>query len=136
MGLVEKRAIKDFQEGQYPEFKKALDDACGFDVNMEVDWETVTEDGMAHLINESMEKVYFQPVIEGFQNICADEMGKEALKEALKLVKFCNNGGNTNPGAAISFKGGTLTVDHQPYSNMDDVKDRTKEMVAVLESNL
>ena len=136
MGLAEKRAIKEFQDGEYPGLKSSLDEACGFDVEMVVDWDTVTEDGMGHMISESMARVYFQPVIDGLKSITADDMGKEALKESLKKVVFCNNGDNSSASNSIKFEDGVLTVDHKPYSNIGEVDGRTKAVISILEQNL
>ena len=136
MGLAEKRAVKEFQEGQYPNLKSAIDTACGFDVPIKVEWETLSEDGMSHLFSDAIAKIYFQPVIDGFKEICQDDMGKEALQGALKEVVFRNSGSHSNPNAAIHFEGGVLTVDHKPFSNIDDVSDRTKHLVSLLEKNL
>lgn len=136
MGLAERRAVKDFQDKQYPELKRALDAAAGFGVEVEVNWDTLAQDEMSHLYAEAFPKVYFKPIIDAFQTICADQMGKDALKGALKKVVICNTSGYWSPEGAIKFEGGTLKIDHEPCSNIDYIEERTKHIVSLLEKSL
>jgi len=136
MGLAEKRAIKEFQDTIYPGLTKELHDVCGFAVDIEIQWETVTQDGMGHMFNESLTKVYFQPVIEAMKEICVDDMGREALKDGLKKLVFCNTKGTYLASEAISFEGGVLQVDHEPYSNLNHLDERRKRIVELVSSAL
>jgi hypothetical protein len=44
--------------------------------------------------------------------------------------------GATVDPAGITFESKTLTIDHDPVSNIDDVNDRTKYMIGLLERAL
>ncbi len=136
MGLAERRAVKAFQDTQYPELKRALDAAAGFGVEVEVNWETLAQDEMSHLYADAFPKVYFKPIIDAFQAICADQMGKDALKGSLKKIVICNVSNYWSPSSAVTFDGGTLKIDHEPCSNVDDIEERTKHIVSLLEKNL
>lgn len=136
MGLKERRAIKEFQDSIYPELKKQMDTAAGFDVDLEVQWDTLAIPEMAHLYGEHWPKVYFEPVINGFKEICIDDMGKEALKSGLHKIMFCNIQGTSSGKSSVTFKDGILTVDHQPHTNVDDVSERTEAVIDIISDNI
>jgi len=136
MGLAERRAIKAFQDEQYPELKKAIDKIVGFDVKIDVQWDSLAEENMAHLYAEAFPKVYFSPLIEALRAIAADKMGKDALKASLKSIVICNVAHNYSANYAIAFENGVLKIDHEPVTNVDDVEERRSAIVALLEKSL
>jgi len=136
MGLAARRVIKELQENQYPKLLASITEACGFEPILEVDWDLWADDKMVHLASDSILKVFFQPVAEALKEISSDEMGAEALKNSLKKIVFSNKNGAFSPAKAITFEDGILSVDHEPYSNMDDIKDRKKFLINLLENNL
>ncbi|WP_047245768.1 hypothetical protein [Maribacter thermophilus] len=136
MGLKEKRFTQTFQEEQFPELKAQIISAAGFDVALNIEWETLFEDRFLHLYNDSYPKIYFLPLIEAFKAITADEMGKEALAESLKEVHITNTKDHHNPKNAYSFAEGVLTVDHSPILNADNVEERVTVLTDLLESKL
>ncbi|SIS47461.1 hypothetical protein SAMN05421766_102133 [Zobellia uliginosa] len=136
MGLKENRFTKTFQEEQFPELKAQLIAAAGFDVALNIEWETLFEDRFLHLYKDSYPKIYFIPLIEAFKAITADDMGKEALAEGLKEVRITNTQDHHNPKNAYSFVDGILTVDHSPILNADQVENRTEVLTDLLEKNL
>lgn len=136
MGLAERRAAKKFEDTLYPPLKKQLDAAAHFDVPVDVHWESLAIEERAHLYDECFPKVYFQPLIEAFQAICVDDMGREALKAKLKRVVIRNTADNSSASSMVTFEGGVLTLDHKPTTNVDDVRDRTKSIQQTLEAAL
>lgn len=136
MGLKEKRFTKEFQEEQYPALKQKIDTAAGFDVTLEIEWETLFEDRFLHLYTDSYPKIYFQPLIEAFTAISSDDMGKEALKEGLQKVVIVNKDDHHNPTHAYTLENGVLQVNHSPILNADKVSERTEVLVDLLENNL
>ncbi|MCC6138150.1 MAG: hypothetical protein IT287_05930, partial [Bdellovibrionaceae bacterium] len=106
MGLAQRRISQAFQTEQYPEWKNKLVDALGFDVPIEIKWESMLDDSYADKEQyfNWYAKVYFQPLIETFKNICQDDMGKEALKAALKKVIIDGTEGISYK--ATKFEGG------------------------------
>lgn len=135
MGLAERRATKQFQDTQFGNYQKAIHGIVGFAVPIEVSWDQLAEEGRGEYYEEWWGKVFFQPVIEGLGRIARDDMGKEALKDSLKKIEFRNTLDTANPDRAISFDNGVLVIDHK-LANVDDVNDRTKTLVNVLEKNL
>jgi len=136
MGLAERRATKEFQDSQFPALKAALDAAAGFPVTLSVNWEQLAEEGASHGYAESWPKIYFQTVTDAFASIARDAMGKDALKAGLKSVAFQNTSDFRSTSSAISFKDGVLTIDHGPYTNVDNVKERVEFTIAALEKAL
>ena len=59
MGLAERRAVKKYSETEFPKMKAKIDAVAGFDVPFDIAWDTLAEDDYAHLLEESIPKVYF-----------------------------------------------------------------------------
>ena len=131
MGLVERRALKAFQDSRFPELVGQINEAAGFAVDLEVDWQSLAVDDYAHLYDEAWTKVYFQPLIEALKAITIDDMGKEALREGLKQVVIRDSGTRQT-----GFSGGVLTFHRNPVSNLDDWEERKQELQTALEKGL
>ncbi|NVJ04491.1 hypothetical protein HUW63_04430 [Myxococcus sp. AM001] len=136
MGLPERRAQKAYETNVFPKQKQLIDEAAHFEVPVEVSWDSLIEDDYSHLFETAWTKVYFTPVVEAFKAICVDDMGRDALKEKLKKVVIQNTSGNSNGSRVAHFADGVLTLDHKPFTNIDDLKDRTKNIQKTLEAVL
>ncbi len=131
MGLAERRAAKHFAENKYPEIKKQIDQAAGFDVPVEVNWDQLAVDDYANDYEENFPKIYFKPLIEALKGICIDDLGRDALKEKLKKIAI----GNGGPTFQVTFTMGVLKVDAY-YGNVDYWQDRKQQIQGVLEKGL
>ncbi|MDO6490994.1 MULTISPECIES: hypothetical protein [unclassified Cellulophaga] len=136
MGLKEKKITKAFQDEKFPALKEQITKAAGFDVPLEIEWETLFEDRFTHLYMDTYSQIYFEPLVEAFTAITADDMGKEALQEGLKKVVIVNRDNHHNPERAYTFTDGVLEVNHCPVSNAPDVSSRVKVLTNLLENNL
>jgi hypothetical protein len=136
MGLAERRAAKEFETKRFTQFKKDIDAAAGFEVPIEVKWETLQKEGESHLYDDCWGKVYFQPLIQAFRAITIDDMGKEALKGGLKSVTIVNRSDVSYADYCATFDQGVLQIDHQPTTNVDDVDQRANAIQKLLESKL
>jgi hypothetical protein len=134
MGLAEKRAIAAYQEKDFPRVKKEIEAAAGFPVEMDVRWDSLAEPGQGARYSELFEKVYFKPLIDAFKAVASDEMGKKALKEALKKVVVDGSSGYGTSG--FSFEGGILKLQHEPSTNVDDVQLRADGIQKLIEEKL
>lgn len=135
MGLAERRAAQEFETAVYPDLKKKIDEAAGFPVTLEVKWDTLAKDERyVKAWKAGWPKIYFDPMIDAFKQICADDMGREALKTNLKKVVVQNTKASHSSNWA-EWSAGVLTLDHQ-FTNADYVKDRTTVLVKCLEKNL
>jgi hypothetical protein len=129
MGLLEKRALKAFQEKNNIAEINAL---AGFEIEFEIDWSTLALDDMSALYDEAFTKVYFDPIIGAFKDITSDEMGTEGLKEILKKIVIKNTVGTATPEYAYDFEDGTLTIDLLPFSNINCIEERTEALAKIL----
>jgi hypothetical protein len=136
VGLAERRAIKEFETNRFPDLKQRIDQAAKFEVTMEVKWDTIAVEGESHLYDDSWPKVYFYPLIAALKSVCQDELGQEALREGLKQIIVQNMSGAYYGDRWAHFQKGVLLLDHLPTTNIDDVDDRTKGLIKVLESGL
>jgi hypothetical protein len=135
MGLAERRAAEQFRTAEFPEWQRRIDEAAAFAVPVEVEWAELAVDDYATRYTEFFPKVYFQPLVRALAAITIDDMGKEALKDALTKI-IIRNTGEYASDTGFSFTGGVLTIDHRPDTNLDHDDDRAKWLQQLLESAL
>ncbi len=87
MGLNERRKIKELQDVTLPGRVKEIEEICGKPVPYEVDWESLADD--AEALN-FMDNISCHRLNMALRSICIDDMGKEAVRDGLKLVKLKN----------------------------------------------
>jgi hypothetical protein len=131
MGLAERRAVKAFAEGRFLKLKQEIDAAAGFEVPIEIDWDSIATEGYAELYEEAFYKVYFQPLIAALKAIAIDDLGREALKSGLKKIAI-EDSGSSHP----TFDFGVLTLKYYAIANLDDWMDRKKSIQTELEKRL
>lgn len=136
MGLAERRVAKDFQENEYPQFVKQVNEIVGKELELEVDWVSLQEEGKSHLYKDFWPKVYFDPIIMALKAICADDMGKEAIEEGLIKIVFSNDNSNSTSSRWAKFENKILSLNHKTSTNVDQIEDRAKTVQTLLESNL
>ncbi|MES2525676.1 MAG: hypothetical protein V4598_01260 [Bdellovibrionota bacterium] len=133
MGLAEKRAISTLTAKQ-PEWQKQINDVCGFNMALEVKWDTLAVDGYGHIYDQ-WETVFMTPFMATLKGICADQMGKDALKAKFNKVVFQNISGTSNGDYAIKFDDNVIVLDHS-FSNVDYHEERAKAWTQALEKVL
>lgn len=136
MGLLERRAIKAFQEGNYQNLVKEINTIAGYNLQFDVQWDTLALEEYSHLYDEGFTKVYFTPIINALKEITTDDLGKDALKNALKKVVIKNENNISYSDNAYKFEGGTLSVDHSPVSNIDNISERSESLTKLLNKSL
>lgn len=136
MGLAERRATKAFQDKSYPSLKGDIEKLAGFAVPIEVQWDQLAKESYADSFEDAWRKIYFVPIIDALKSVARDDLGKEALKAGLKKILLCNTKDTYSADAAVSFTGGELTIDHDPVTNVDDVKHRADAVTKALEKEL
>lgn len=136
MSLAERRIVKELQDVYMPKFQVEFSVLTGTNIPLEINWDKLasTEDSAGYLA-DAIEKIFFIPLIEGLKPICADDMGKEALKDSLKKIVITNEGENIYAEYAITFESGILRIDHT-ISNVDNIQERTEMITKVLEAGL
>lgn len=145
-GLAERRAIKEYQDTKYPDLKKQIDAAAGFDVKVTPHWDKLAQPGEAenYLKDEYISDIFFYPLIEALKDITKDEMGKTALKEKLKEVVITYDSETapiSNYKSGWIFENGVLTINYKPWTNSDgrdgsNYKERVAALKEILEEKL
>jgi hypothetical protein len=136
MGLAERRAIKEFQEKSLPGLRAEIEKLTGLPVELDVHWEQLAKEDHADSYSDWWRKVYFQPVINALKTITRDQIGKDAIKDGLRKIIFCNTRGAYSAESAITFTSGELTIDHDPGSNVDYIDERAGYITKIVEKAL
>jgi hypothetical protein len=143
LGLAERRAVKDYQDTIFPELKKEILSASGFDLVLDVKWEQIARIGESEKYkdDEYWGRTIFKPLINSLKAITADNMGKEALKAKLKKIVIMfdeKTAPSANFAAGLTWNAGILTINWTPYSNTNEyfMKERATEIQKLVESKL
>jgi hypothetical protein len=128
MGLAEKRIQQDFVSKRIPERLAQMHNATAGateKVQVEVDWPSILDDKPAL---DSLWAYWEQP-LSAIEEICGDDLGKEAVKGGLKKVMIRNVTQPDQVGAV--FAGGVLTVqmNFKEGGNGTPVWDAIKQVV-------
>lgn len=105
MGLAERRKIKELTDTTIPEREKELLEITGSPIRYEIDWDSLASDaeGLNFLDNISCHRLNM-----ALRVICSDALGREAVRDGLKLVKLANVA--TPAEMSISFSDGVLAM--------------------------
>ncbi|MFM9946418.1 MAG: hypothetical protein ACKV1O_00615 [Saprospiraceae bacterium] len=88
MGLAEKRLAQQVQQNDVPKFQEQLKTTLGYEPALEILWDTFTAYDSYPL--SRLTGVVFRDLNNGLKDIAKDDLGKEALKEAIASIKFEN----------------------------------------------
>jgi hypothetical protein len=130
MGLMERRKIKELQETTLPERVKEIEEICGKAIPYEVDWASLEDDleGLNFLDNLSCHRLNM-----ALRTVCLDDMGKEAVRDGLTLVKLKNV---KDPAEMqMTFAGGVLEM-HCAYAKGTGGMHSDSEICKLLLNNL
>ena len=110
MGLNERRKIRELQETTFPERVKEIEEICGKGIPYEVDWDSLADDaeGLNFIDNISCHRLNM-----ALRVICQDDMGKEAVRDGLNLIKLKNV--KDKSAMKLTFDGGVLEM-HCAYA--------------------
>jgi hypothetical protein len=114
MGLNERRKIKELQETTFPGRVQEIQEICGNAIPYEVDWESFADDGEAlnFLDNISCHRLNM-----ALRTICIDDLGKEAVRDGLRLIKLKNV--KDKAAMQVNFDDGILEM-HCAYALRTD----------------
>ncbi len=141
LGLADRRALKKYQDEKLPALKKAINEAAGFSVELDIKWENIARPGEGERYNDDdyWTNIYFVPLANALKSIAADEMGKKALKAGLKKVVIDfdeKTAPATNYPNGLKLEDKTLYMNFTPFTNTADIKEREKAIKELLESKL
>ncbi len=143
LGLAERRALKEYQDTQFPEIKKGIESAAGYAVPLDIKWEQIAKVGQSDVYKEDIYwgTTIFKPLTQALQSIASDKMGKDALKAKIKKIVILHDA-KTAPSSnfpnGLSLNAGVLTINWTPYSNVDEtfMVERVKALKDFIESKL
>jgi len=103
MGLAEKRLAESIKTEKLPQFEAKLKDKAGYDIKIDIDWDTFTAFNQYPL--ERLD-IIFDDLESFVKKICADDMGKEALKDKMTTIHLTNT--ENNDEVNMELKDNTL----------------------------
>lgn len=105
MGLNERRKIKELQDTTFRERVREIEEICGKAIPYEVDWDSLADDaeGLNFIDNLSCHRLNM-----ALRVICMDDMGKEAVREGLTLIRLQNADGKSD--MHMTFENGVLEM--------------------------
>ena len=130
MGLNERRKIKDLQDTTFPDRVKEIEEICGKPIPYDVDWNSLADDleALNFIDNISCHRLNM-----ALRAICLDDMGKEAVREGLNLIKLKNV--KEKPAMQLAFDGGVLEM-HCAYALRTDGMFSDREIQELLVQKL
>ncbi len=105
MGLAEKRIQQDFDTKRVPEALQYYSQQTGGAIDhiaVSIDWTSFGDDKQAW---ENVDSIWQQP-LQGLEAVCADALGKGAVKDGLKKIVIKH----AVAAPSIVFKDGVLDV--------------------------
>lgn len=124
-----------------PGAKKNLDEAIGFEVPLEINWESLMKPEWGwdsrweqDFVNRGFMECYFIPLTQTFASICADAMGKEAVKAGLKKIVI--DVIDTTLPENSTFTDGVLRITNKPFTNMSRIDERVEGWKKLIEAKL
>ena len=114
MGLNERRKIKELQETTFPGRVKEIEEICGKAIPYDVDWDSLADDmdGLNFIDNISCHRLNM-----ALRMICQDDLGKEAVRDGLKLIRLKNV--KDKAAMRLTFEAGVLEM-HCAYALRTD----------------
>ena len=114
MGLNERRKMKELQEVTLPGRVREIEEICGKPIPYEVDWDSLADD--AEALN-FIDNISCHRLNMALRTICMDDMGKEAVREGLRLIRLKNV--KDKSGMQMKFEDGVLDM-HCAYALRTD----------------
>lgn len=105
MGLAEKRLAESIKVEKIPAFEAKLKDKAGYDIKVDVDWNTFTAYDEYPL---SRLDIVFDDLESFVKRICSDDMGKEALQDKMSTIHLTNS--DNNDDVKMELKDNTLSL--------------------------
>lgn len=138
MGLAEKRIATTFQNEKFPAWQEKITAVAGYPVTFEIDFPSLVIEGYGDSYPQVLELSYFRPLEEGLKTICADEMGKGALKEKVKKIKITAAPDRRGASLDVKIDRDTLHLDADPTYWQEEavVDDYAKRISLALEKAL
>lgn len=136
MGLAERRVAAAYQKDKFPAWKQKLNEIAGYELTFEVTWDELVKEGFLDSYPNTIDYNFFMPLEGALKSICADDLGRDALKAKIKGVRISSVRGWSS--LEVKVEGDRLLLDADPSYNRDDsaIADYTQRITSTLESAL
>ena len=113
MGLAERRAVQTAKDTDFKNFEASVKALCGYDLKLTFDWAALENHKECAWIcaNQKYNDYMFTKITEALTKICADDMGKTAMREKIKEINMIPAAGE------LKFAGGVFTVNNDLTGN-------------------
>jgi hypothetical protein len=105
MDLKQRRLIQTYTEATLPKVQAELNQACGKNIEVVVEWEGFSSDSLAL---EQLSLQCLDRLTTAFNWICKDSVGKEAVRESINLIRVQNVAIQTQ--RRLELSDGVLTI--------------------------
>jgi hypothetical protein len=141
LNLGQRRAVEAYQADILPAYQARIDAAAGKPLPLTVDWAAIAKPDLAdrYLEPEFWTNIYFEPLALALEQVGSDDMGRTALAGGLTSVNVTWDPATAPAGVfenGLSFEGGVLSINFEPWSNAAEIGPRTEAIVKVLENGL
>jgi len=89
MGVEAKRQMKHFQDEVLPRELARFKASCGYEVAVDVDWESFGNDA-ERIRGLSSNRGFGSELNEGFHHVCKDQIGKDGVQKQIKRISIKN----------------------------------------------
>ena len=136
MGLAEKRIAAAYEKDHFPNWKQKINSVAGYELGFDVNWPELVKEGYGEHYPQTIDWNFFGPLEKSLQSICADQLGKDALKAKIKTVQLSSKRSWSSLEAKV--EGDVLSLDADPSYQRDDtaIDDYAQRITSVLEAAL
>lgn len=134
MGLAERRRIAEIKDKHLPRFQQALTEAVGSELPFEIDISSFPEDPKVLDCYDYYYESYGPGmVVNVMKEVCVDQMGKDAVRAAIKKIVFQNVAKSSEaPGEKeLKLENGTLIIRESFYGYSDKLFDPSELKKAI-----
>lgn len=107
LGDLEYKRVTDGIKGDFAKYKAKFKELCGADVDVDVDWASFGRD--KDTLSTFSSNYGVERLVMGFESVCHDKAGKEAVQKKVKKIRAVNIKDPKNVKVTIS--GGTMTAE-------------------------
>jgi hypothetical protein len=136
MGLAEKRVAAAYEKDKFPGWKQKLNAVAGYELSFEANFAELVKEGFLDSYPNTIDYNFFTPLENALKSICADDLGKEALKAKIKGIRITSN--RNWSSLEVKIEGDRVHLDADPSYNRDEscIEDYTQRITSTLESAL
>ncbi len=136
MGLAEKRINAAYQKDHFPAWKDKINALVQYELEIDVAWDEVVKEGFPDAYPATLDYNFFQPLYNALSSVCSDQIGREALQNAISRVHIGSQ--RTWSSLEVKVVEDCLELDADPtYERTDSaIQDYSDRILKVLEPAL